>query len=157
VVVSVGGEDEIIAMIDVSQLPDRPVVPLPPVVRSSTTAAGERRITEPGVVQKLKEYRSTLETNPLSLMDKVRAYPVKRGGEPYGIRVRPGTDRALLGQVGLRSGDILIALNGVPLQDVKNLPDVLAQLKNQSEFSLQLERAGKRQDLRVVMDETGGR
>ena len=156
VVVSAGGEDQVIRMIEVSQLPDRPVPPMPSASRNRGPAtASERRISEPDVVEKLQEYREALGSNPLSLMDKLRAYPVQRGGEPYGIRVRPGTDRALLGQIGLRSGDILIALNGVPLHDVKNLPDVITQLKSQSEFSVEIERAGKRQELRVVMDGTG--
>jgi general secretion pathway protein C len=157
IVVSAGGEDRVVQMIDASQLPDRPTPPLPRAASSDTSGAKERRINDREIVDKLREYRSALAANPLALMDKLRAYPVKRGGEPYGIRVRPGTDRRLLGEVGLRSGDILIAINGVPLRDVTNLPDVMAQLKTQTEFSVELERAGKRQELRVVVDETGGR
>lgn len=155
VTVSAGGEDQVIPMIEASELPDRPVPPMPSVASRDRSAANERLINSPEVVEKLRGYKSALGTNPLSLMDKLRAYPVQRGGVPYGIRVRPGTDRALLGQIGLRSGDILITLNGVPLHDVKNLPDVLAQLKARSEFNMEIERAGKRQELRVVMDETG--
>lgn len=156
IVVSTGGEDQVIQLIEASQLPDRPVPPLPRSVGSDKPAADERRISDRQIVEKLQGYRSALASNPLALMDKLRAYPVKRGGELYGIRIRPGTDRSLLGEVGLRSGDILITLNGVPLRDVRNLADVITQFREQSEFSVELERAGKRQELRVVVDETGG-
>ena len=157
VVVSVGGDDKTIQMVDVSNLPRRPAPARVPVASVGKAGTGERRITEPELIAKLQGYREALGTNPMSLMDKVRAYPVKRGGQPYGMRVRPGADRQLLGQLGLRSGDILISLNGVQLHDVKNLPDVVSQLRAQSEITMEYERGGNREEMRVVLDETGVR
>ena len=153
VIVMVGDEERVIELIEEQKL-NRAVRP-GPVAAASPDIAGkpaETRISSPEVVEKIQEYRQTLAANPLGLMNKVRAYAVKRDGQLYGYRLRPGTDRALLGQVGLRSGDILLSLNGLPVSDGSNLPNIMAQLRDQTEMLLELERGGQRQQLRVTLE-----
>lgn len=153
VIVMVGDEERVIELIEEQKL-NRAVRP-GPVAAASPGVGGkpaETRISSPEVVEKIQEYRQTLAANPLGLMNKVRAYAVKRDGQLYGYRLRPGTDRALLGQVGLRSGDILLSLNGLPVSDGSNLPNIMAQLRDQTEMLLELERGGQRQQLRVTLE-----
>jgi general secretion pathway protein C len=153
VTVMVGDEERVIELIEEQKL-NRAVGP-GPVAAASPDVGGnpaETRISSPEVVTKIQEYRQTLAANPLGLMNKVRAYAVKRDGQLYGYRLRPGTDRALLGQVGLRSGDILLSLNGLPVSDGANLPNIMAQLRDQTEMLLELERGGQKQQLRVTLE-----
>lgn len=153
VTVMVGDEERVIELIEEQKL-NRTVGP-GPVAAASPDIGGkpaETRISSPEVVAKIQEYRQTLAANPLGLMNTVRAYAVKRDGQLYGYRLRPGTDRALLGQVGLRSGDILLSLNGLPVSDGTNLPNIMAQLRDQTEMLLELERGGQKQQVRVTLE-----
>lgn len=158
IVVTAGTEEQVIWMIEESER--RSMSPQSasfPVTQGAAPAgfAEERRIDDTDLVKKLEGYREELSANPIALVDRLRASVVQRDGQPYGMRLRPGTDRALLGQLGLRPGDILISVNGIEVNDMANLPDVLNQLKTGQEFVLDIERGGNRQELRVVMDQTG--
>lgn len=150
VLLDVGGDEQVVWMIEE---PDRQqsMAPPSPAAEQAAAYAEENRITDTAVVEKLEGYRQELGTNPVGLTDKIRASVVQRDGAPYGMRLRPGTDRALLGELGLRAGDILIALNGTALNDVANLPDVIAQLRSGQEYVLDIERGGNRQEVRVVI------
>lgn len=152
VVVMVGDQQQLVPLVEESKITR--TVRTPRVSGLSPEAAensNEKRLTEPEVVAKITEYRQALASNPMALANKIRAYAVRRDGEIYGYRLRPGTDRALLGQMGLRSGDILVSLNGMAVNEATNLPDIMANLKDQPEILMELERGGKRQELRVVM------
>jgi len=156
-VLSVGDAEQEVWLVEDGQ--GRTSAAPPPVASVNAARAGgkalETRVTEPEVIRKLDNYRNELADNPLSLVDKVRVFVVQRNGQAYGVRVRPGTDRELLGQLGLRSGDILLTLNGVPLNDVTRLADVIAQLKENRDLTVDVERGGRRQELRLVMENTG--
>jgi len=156
VLLAVGDAQQEIWMEDPPGGQARPMsLPDPARSQGGRAEASEKRIVEPEVVQKLEGYRKELEENPLALMDKLRVFVVQRDGQPYGVRVRPGTDRALLGQLGLRSGDILLSLNGVPLNDISRLADVIGQLRGTSELTAEVDRGGRRQSMRVVIGNTG--
>ena len=114
----------------------------------------ENRISAPDVVRQIQEYRAAITDNPASLASKLRIYAVNRENAVYGFRLRPGTDRDLLGHLGLESGDVLLAVNGLPVNVKENLPGIMTQLRDQNEFLLEFERGGRRQEIKVVM-ETG--
>jgi len=101
---------------------------------------------------KLAQYRQELAENPLSLVDKVKASPVQRDGELYGYRLRHGKDRMLLTSVGLRAGDILLDVNGIPITDPGQLSDVMESLASGNMIDLKIERGGKLRDLNVVVE-----
>jgi len=101
---------------------------------------------------KLEQYRQELAENPLSLVDKVKASPVQRDGELYGYRLRHGKDRMLLTSVGLRAGDILLDVNGIPITDPGQLSEVMESLASGNMIGLKIERGGKLRDLNVVVE-----
>ncbi len=101
---------------------------------------------------KLAQYRQELAENPLSLVDKVKASPVQRDGELYGYRLRHGKDRKLLTSVGLRAGDILLDVNGIPITDPGQLSEVMESLASGNMIDLKIERGGKLRDLNVVVE-----
>ncbi|MEN8176066.1 MAG: type II secretion system protein N [Pseudomonadota bacterium] len=117
--------------------------------------ATEKRITDAETKRKIMEYREAMNTNPLSLVDKIRTYRVQRDGEPYGLRLRTGTDRGLLSSVGLRSGDILTKVNGVAVGSNENMPELMVQLRDHNEVLLDIERAGRPRQVRVILDDPG--
>ena len=101
---------------------------------------------------KLAQYRQELAENPLSLVDKVKASPVQRNGELYGYRLRHGKDRELLTSVGLRAGDILLDVNGLPITDPGQLGDVMESLATGNMINMKIERGGRTRDLNVVVE-----
>ncbi len=101
---------------------------------------------------KLAQYREELAENPLSLVDKVQASPVQRNGELYGYRLRHGKDRKLLTSVGLRAGDILLDVNGIPITEPGQLSDVMESLASGNMINMKIERGGRVRDLNVVVE-----
>lgn len=95
----------------------------------------------------LRQYRDALTNNPASLMDLVRAEPVmdEASGQLKGYRLAPGRDRALLSRFGLRPGDVVTAVNGVPLDNpIKGL-EIMRDLAGASQVSVEVERNGTAQ------------
>ncbi len=59
----------------------------------------------------------------------------------------------LYDKVGLRKGDIILTLNGVPAGDIDALRQAAPELLRQRDFELELLRAGARMTLKVQIDE----
>lgn len=60
-------------------------------------------------------FASRLLSHPSNLLNYLRPMPVYANGRFAGIRLYPGPNASLFDRVGLRPGDILTAVNGVPL------------------------------------------
>ncbi len=81
--------------------------------------------------------------DPGALAATVRVAPATGGGLAL-LAVRPDSP---LFQLGLRSGDRVRAVNHVPLAGVDEMLQLLAQLRNATNLSVELERQGQRQTL----------
>ncbi len=92
----------------------------------------------------LRRYRDALVNNPASLMTLVNASPVtdKSTGKLKGYRIRPGKDRKLLGRFGLKSGDVVTAVNGVMLDNPIKALEILRDLSTANAVTLEIERNG---------------
>ncbi len=100
----------------------------------------------------LREYRETLKTDPQQLMDLVRTQPYRENGKLVGYKIRPGKDRKLLRKFGLRSGDVVTAVNGVALDNpIKGL-EILRDLSTSSQVSVSIKRNGIAQNLSFKID-----
>ena len=95
----------------------------------------------------LHQYREALINDPQSVMDLVRAYPVRENGKLIGYKVRPGRDRQLLQKFGLRSGDVVTAVNGVPLDNPLKGLEIMRDLTTATQVSLDIKRGGVSQTL----------
>lgn len=62
-------------------------------------------------------FRESITTEPEALQDLALVDPYIQNGQFMGFRLRPGRDRRLLQQLGLRSGDVITEVNGTPLND----------------------------------------
>jgi general secretion pathway protein C len=91
----------------------------------------------------LRQVRDTLLGHPGALADVVQAVPVQEGGTFTGFRVHPGRDRTLFQRLGLQAGDVVVAVNGVTLDDPIRGLEVLRELAEAEELNLTLLRGGK--------------
>ncbi|MCK5716085.1 MAG: type II secretion system protein GspC [Thiomargarita sp.] len=91
----------------------------------------------------LAQYQRQLQTNPESLMTLVRVFPVRRGKQLVGYRIKSGKDASLLSRFNLQSGDILTTVNGVKLNSpIKGLT-IVQQLATATHVDLQVLRRGQ--------------
>jgi general secretion pathway protein C len=89
-------------------------LPREAINQGADAGAGSGMVEATPIPQRL---RQALEGDPQALQQLARAAPYIEDGRFIGLQLRPGRDRELLGQLGLRSGDVLTALNGVRLTD----------------------------------------
>jgi general secretion pathway protein C len=103
------------------------------------------------VPQNLGELRQQIMNNPQRLMDVVRLMPVqdKSSGKLSGYRVFPTGNSTAFTQLGLRPGDIVTAVNGIPLADPAQSMRVLSSLKTSEQISITVLRDGQPQTLEL--------
>lgn len=74
--------------------------------------------------------------------DLVRILPYNKGGRFGGYEVRPGRDAATLTRFGLRAGDVVTAVNGVPLNTPAAGLGILRDLRDAKQVRLDIQRNG---------------
>jgi hypothetical protein len=99
---------------------------------------------------------ATTSTAPAAIIDRdvlteyIRPNPVYDGETLIGYQVYPGTKSGPFAQMGLRGGDVIVEIEGVPLNDPAFAWDVLRQLTDGSVLSGVVKRNGAAQ--RVTLD-----
>ena len=93
----------------------------------------------------LGQYRNALLSDPNSVMGLINVRPYQKEGQLMGYRLRPGKDRSLLRRFGLRSGDIVTSVNGVPMNNPVKALEVLRDLSSASQISVDVLRNGSPQ------------
>ena len=91
--------------------------------------------------------------DPSSLMQQVRLVPSFRDGRWSGFKtlsVQPGS---LIEKLGLRRGDVIKAVNGLPLDQPERLMTLLQHLQSGRRFEVELERDGQRVTQTLTLDE----
>ena len=101
--------------------------------------------------QNLGELRQQIASNPEKLMDVVRAMPVQEQGKLTGYRVYPSGNSPLFAQLGLRPGDVVTAVNGIPLTDPAQSMRILAAVKTSDQITVTLLRNGQSQTVALEM------
>ena len=97
------------------------------------------------VLNKIENYRRNIKENPISMMGIVRGGPEILGGKMIGFKVNTGRDRDLLQQIGLRPQDVVIDVNGVPLNNFAAGITALQAVQDADEFVIKILRDGKPQ------------
>ena len=124
--------------------------------RTATSGRGtadRNRIVPRISAAELRDYRDKMLSNPQELVGLVRTRPVKKGGEIKGFKLFPGKDRALFKRLGLRSGDVIVSVNGMELNDPASGLALLSQLSSATEISVVLERRGQRQTVTMSLEQ----
>jgi general secretion pathway protein C len=90
-----------------------------------------------------------LNDNAANFAEIIRPQPFMPNGQLKGYRVFPGRNRQQFIALGLRPGDLVTAVNGVPLNNPAQGMEVFRSLGESSQVSVTIERAGKQQDLNL--------
>ncbi len=79
----------------------------------------------------------------------MRPQPVFANGQLHGIRLYPGTDRNKFSQLGLQPGDLVTAVNNVPISDAQHGVDILRNLGSAPQATITVERGGATQQITI--------
>jgi len=108
---------------------------------TSSRAGGSQSGESAGRI--LAHYRDSLARNPRSLLDLARPQPAVKNGRFVGFRLRPGQKPDLMARLGLRSGDVVTAINGVKLTSPGRGIKALRDLQGAHSVNLTVQRAGR--------------
>jgi general secretion pathway protein C len=89
--------------------------------------------------------REVISRSPARLTDVIRPQPVFRDGKQQGYRVYPGRQRQQFSQLGLRPGDMITQINGMPLDDPARGMEVFRSLGEATQVTVTVERNGQQQ------------
>lgn len=95
----------------------------------------------------IENLRRVAETNPTAFAEIVRPQPVFANGVQRGYRVYPGRNRQQFAQLGLQPGDLVLAINGTPLDDPQRGMEIFNTISTSDRVQLTVERNGQSQDL----------
>lgn len=91
----------------------------------------------------LSEYRDLMQTNPRALVDLMRPVPANENNRFVGFRLYPGNRPELFQQLGLRPGDLVTQVNGIQLDSAAKGVEVMQDLRDSSQISLQIRRGNQ--------------
>lgn len=97
--------------------------------------------------------RQLIATEPNAISEVIRPQPVFAQGKQRGFRVYPGRNRQAFTRIGLRPGDLVVAINGTPLDDPSRGQEIFNTLGSSSEAHVTVLRNGKQQDLTLQMSQ----
>lgn len=101
----------------------------------------------PRTNQFTENLRRLAETNPTAFSEVVRPQPVFANGVQRGYRVYPGRNRQQFARLGLQPGDLVLAINGTPLDDPSRGMEIFGTMGNSDRVTVSVERNGQTQDL----------
>ena len=81
--------------------------------------------------------------NAASFTTDISLTPRNVGGKVTGFLVQPKGEGGAFNAAGLKPGDIIVSLNGVPAQSVQDAVAVISQLPDKGNLTLQVERGGQ--------------
>jgi general secretion pathway protein C len=88
-----------------------------------------------------------MQDQPGLLSDVISPQPVFAQGKQRGYRVYPGRNRQAFLRLGLRPGDLVLAINGTPLDDPARGQEIFRTLGTSSEAHVTVMRNGRQQDV----------
>jgi general secretion pathway protein C len=91
--------------------------------------------------------RRLISDDPGLMADIMRPQPVFAQGKQKGYRVYPGRNRQAFSRLGLHPGDLVMSINGTPLDDPARGQEIFRTLGSSSEAHITVMRAGQQQDL----------
>jgi len=81
--------------------------------------------------------------NPMAVAKAARVVPAMRNGKPYGFKIYAIRPSSIYAKLGFANGDTLVTINGMSLDSADKALEVYTQLRDASEFTVEIERRGK--------------
>ncbi|MBD3670600.1 MAG: type II secretion system protein GspC [Gammaproteobacteria bacterium] len=114
----------------------------------STEPASGKDLIRPDVTrEEVLQYKNKLLTSPNDLAGAIRQRPVRRNGKIIGYRLFPGSEKDAFNRLGLKPGDIVTGVNGMPLSDPSSAMALYGQLPTMQELNIEVERQGQTMSL----------
>lgn len=85
------------------------------------------------------------------LLGSARVVPYYRGGQPYGFRVSDVAEGAKVYELGVRTGDIIKSINGVPIRTPQDALNAYQELQAGTSVQLEIERQGSTTTVNVPL------
>lgn len=101
--------------------------------------------------QAAENLRRMAETNPSAFAEIIRPQPVFANGVQRGYRVYPGRNRAQFSKLGLVPGDLVLSINGTPLDDPQRGMEIFNTIGSAGQVNVTVERNGQTQELSLNM------
>lgn len=130
VIMNVNGQEQMLVMVEGASKDKvaSPVVPArPPRGRSIPGGSGAA-----SVMKNLDQY-----------IGKARIVPYFKGGEPYGFRISNLGSDAMIYGLGVRAGDVIRSVNGVPIRTPEDAVKAYQEFQSESNIQVELERNGQ--------------
>ncbi len=102
---------------------------------------------ETSAPQFVARMRSLVARRPGIVAELLRPEPVFSGGHQIGYRVYPGSDAQAFHSLGLKSGDLVLQINGTPLNDPAQDQQILNTLDSSGEATVTVLRNGQQRNL----------
>ena len=115
--------------------------------QSAAPLAVSQPATPPASSQFADNLRRIAENNPTAFAQVVRPQPVFANGVQRGYRVYPGRNRQQFAQLGLQPGDLVLSINGTPLDDPQRGMEIFNTIGTSDRVNLTIERNGQTQEL----------
>jgi general secretion pathway protein C len=118
--------------------------------------AGPATVTAMGAPSSLgaaERVQQLVRVNPSIVGEILRPQVVIADGKQRGFRVYPGPNSEAFGRLGLRPGDLVIAINGSSLDDPARSTEIFNSLGSVAEARITVVRNGSQQDLLLNLAE----
>jgi general secretion pathway protein C len=131
---------------------------LPRLLNGGPRPAVARHVEPPPrVAQTVRDFKHMVDQNPSVLDQVMRVVPSfdSAAGKLRGFRAYPGRNRAIFGELGLKAGDLVTAINGQPLDDAQHSQEVVNTLQSSDFATVTIERGGQKQDISLNLVQIG--
>jgi general secretion pathway protein C len=101
----------------------------------------------------LDRVQRAISNEPGLISDVLRPQPVFAEGKLRGYRVYPGQNAKAFASLGLRNGDLVLAVNGTALDDPARGNDIFSSLGSSDQARVTVMRNGQQQDITLNMSQ----
>jgi general secretion pathway protein C len=101
----------------------------------------------------LDRVQRAISNEPGLISDVLRPQPVFAEGKLRGYRVYPGQNARAFASLGLRNGDLVLSINGTPLDDPARGNEIFASLGSSDQARVTVMRNGQQQDITLNMSQ----
>ena len=110
--------------------------------KTTSTGSAEIRIDTAESIDLAAGYRQQLYENPQALADLVTVSAVRGDDGLRGYRIAPGRSPDQFRAFGFEAGDVVVAVNGMPLSDPANTVRLYQTMRNARDATFEVERRG---------------